>query len=122
MNVPEPRLLKVAAQKDSKFIMASCGSKHTLALDTSGKLWFFGLKSSIGISSKDDKQLVPMLLEAPGPLKKENFKFIASGDDFNLAVSTTGQGYGLGRNLPSNKISDSCKNELAYFEPIKLEK
>jgi alpha-tubulin suppressor-like RCC1 family protein len=38
--------------KEVKFIMASCGSKHTLALDTSGDLWFFGSKQSVGIDDE----------------------------------------------------------------------
>jgi alpha-tubulin suppressor-like RCC1 family protein len=55
-NVTDPKLLKVQAQKDAKFIMASCGAKHTMALDSNGNLWFFGHKLAIGISSNESSQ------------------------------------------------------------------
>jgi len=35
-NTSEPKHLKVSAQIDVKFVMASCGLKHTLGLDTNG--------------------------------------------------------------------------------------
>jgi alpha-tubulin suppressor-like RCC1 family protein len=44
-----PKVLKSNYTKDTKFIMASCGSKHTLALDANGQIWYFGNKMSVGI-------------------------------------------------------------------------
>lgn len=82
-NTYEPRLLKVTESKDSKFIQASCGTKHTIALDTNGYIWFFGLKTSVGktCNKTEEKQLTPIELEIPDSIQKEPFKFIASGDD-----------------------------------------
>lgn len=42
-------MIKGSHIKEVKFILASCGSKHTIALDTLGKLWYFGCKGSVGI-------------------------------------------------------------------------
>ena len=66
-NTYEPRLLKVTESKDSKFIQASCGTKHTIALDTNGYIWFFGLKTSVGktCNKTEEKQLTPIELEIP---------------------------------------------------------
>jgi alpha-tubulin suppressor-like RCC1 family protein len=34
-----------------KFVMASCGAKHCIGLDTNGEIWCWGAKNSIGLSN-----------------------------------------------------------------------
>ena len=74
-NIVSPKMLKCQAQKDVKFMMASGGAKHTMAIDTTGGLWFFGQKSSAGIKSDEifeenaDKYLQPIKLEWPSNFK-----------------------------------------------------
>lgn len=31
-----------------KFVMAACGAKHSIGLDTNGEIWYWGAKSSMG--------------------------------------------------------------------------
>lgn len=70
-----------------KFIMAACGAKHTIALDTNGQIWFFGHKQSIGIEDfEEEKQFTPIRLELPSKIQ-EPIKFIAAGEDHNLAIT-----------------------------------
>jgi alpha-tubulin suppressor-like RCC1 family protein len=39
-----------------KFVMAACGAKHSIGLDTNGQIWFWGAKSSIGLpNTESDK-------------------------------------------------------------------
>lgn len=79
-------------------MMASCGSKHTVALDTEGKLWYFGCKSSVGIEDmENEKQLSPASMEIPKKIM-EPFKFVSAGEEHNLAVTSSGKIYGFGKN------------------------
>ena len=32
-----------------KFVMAACGAKHSIGLDTNGEIWYWGAKSSMGL-------------------------------------------------------------------------
>ena len=54
-NEYSPRIVKIPSFKDHKFIMASCGAKHTIALDTAGKIWYFGKKDSVGVEAFNDE-------------------------------------------------------------------
>jgi hypothetical protein len=81
-----------------KFVMAACGAKHTIGLDTNGEIWYWGAMSSIGLPNNvSDKQLVPIMLEVPEHLKLEKFVFVASGDEYSLAISQTNKVYCFGR-------------------------
>lgn len=66
-----PKIVKVSNKTDVKFIMALGGAKHTLALDSAGNLWFFGLKSSVGMKYEgieNEKQLQPIKLQFPSSI------------------------------------------------------
>lgn len=106
--------------KDTRFIMATCGSKHTIALDESGNIWFFGNKNSVGIVEleEEEKQFKPVRLETPSYIK-EKFKYIASSEEHILAVTVSGTVYGFGKNTHS-KIN-SNKKEFLYFEHVDSE-
>ncbi len=111
-----PKIVEIPVFKDTKFMMASCGSKHTIALDTDGQIWFFGHKLSVGIEDySDEKQSIPVRLEIP-PHINEPIKFISTGDDHNLAITLSGEVFGFGR----NNFSKICSNQsnCIYFEPV----
>lgn len=113
-----PSIVKIPVFKDTKFIQAACGSKHTIALDTDGHIWFFGYKPSVGIEDfQEEKQFVPARLETPQKMLQEPFKFIASGEEHNLAITHSGQVLGFGRNMPHTKINSNTK-EYLYFEQV----
>ena len=99
-------MLKVPVFKDTKFIMATCGGKHTIALDENGQIWFWGNKNSVGIEDlQEDKQFRPSKLDTH---VKEPFKYIASSEEHNLAVTASGMVYGFGKNTHC-KINSSKK-------------
>lgn len=108
--------------------MATCGSKHTLAIDTTGQLWYFGLKSSVGIAPdikwsgqdpNEGKQMTPIKLETH---TYEPFKYISSGDDHNLAITQSGKLYGFGRNQPFSKINSSSSQFVSFSQIMLPEK
>lgn len=99
--------------------MASCGYRHTVALDTTGNIWYFGSKSSVGIEDLDeDKQFQPSKLDLPETIN-EPIKFISAGEEHNLAITQSGIVYGFGKNQ-YYKINSS-KSELIYFERVDTE-
>ena len=79
--------------------MASCGAKHTIALDTSGKLWYSGKKDNVGVedSTEEPNQYVPKYLDVRG-LLDNSFKYITSGEEHNFAIANNGRVYGFGKN------------------------
>ena len=99
-------------------MMASCGNKHTVVLDISGNVWYFGSKSSVGISDDNENQKVPSKLDLPDYIN-DPIKFISSGEEHNLAITTKGVIYGFGKNQ-YQKIKQS-QNELIYFGKVDTE-
>lgn len=121
-NKSKPEEVNVPLYKDTKFIMAACGSRHTIGLDTRGQIWFFGQKPSVGIEDlSEDKQFTPVKLEIP-PHIRENFKFISTGEDHNLAISESGIVYGFGKNsftkINQSKDLQNRSGGLVYFEQV----
>ena len=116
-NKNQPLEVIVPLYKDTKFIMASCGSRHTIGLDTQGQIWFFGHKPSVGIEDlAEEKQFTAVRLEIPGHIR-ERFKYIEAGEDHNLAITESGLVYGFGRNT-FMKINQAHGETLVYFEQV----
>ena len=66
----------------------SAASKHTLVLDTSCRLWYFGLKERVGAAARGrELQFEPIKLhDVDNPEQKNKFVFVAAGDLNNLAI------------------------------------
>lgn len=118
-NINKPKLVDNSIVKEAKFIMASCGAKHTVALDTNGSVWFFGHKHSVGIEDfTDEKQFTPVRLDLPQYIS-EPIKYISSGEDHNIAISYSGIVYGFGKN--THKKINSSEKEYIFFEKAELD-
>ena len=106
----------LAHQKDRKFIATACGSKHTIALDYEGNVWFWGSKRAIGqLDFVNENQLEPILIL--GPQEGGPFKFVAAGANHNMVISKKGEVFGFGGN-EFHKINAS--NEVV-LQPVKVQ-
>ena len=70
--------------------MTKCGTKHTLALDNDGNIWYWGSKSSVGIDDvKHEHQKTPALLIKSS--SKTRFVNISVRQNLNHAITVKGQ-------------------------------
>ena len=115
-NEYKPKMVHLGVV-ESNFVLVTCGTSHTLFLDTKGEIWFSGSKNSVGITKYEyEDQIVPIKMET---YLGEKIKFIASGNNHNLALTEGGSIYGFGRNT-YNKIS-SFNTEFSYFARVQME-
>ena len=48
-----PRKVEFIDAEDTHLVFVSAAPKHTLCLDTKGRIWYFGEKASVGIKHKE---------------------------------------------------------------------
>jgi alpha-tubulin suppressor-like RCC1 family protein len=88
----KPKRVEFRQGSDIKVAFVAAGTKHTLCLDTEGKLWYFGLKESVGIKSYEPKQYEPIRLgykeDIAGYLSfREGIAFVAASDLNNYVLT-----------------------------------
>lgn len=98
-------------------MMTSCGSKHTLVLDSTGQLWYFGLVASLGLIEKEEKQMVITKLDMPGNIKQEPIVYISTKDEQNLALSVSGKIVMFGKDNSPNYVPFADKATLICCGP-----
>jgi hypothetical protein len=58
--------------------MVSCAKKHTILLDSSNKMWYFGSKEAVGVVSHDKvNQFDPIRLTSN---EDRGFVFVSAGE------------------------------------------
>lgn len=89
------------------------GSKHTLALDRHGNLWYWGSKSSVGIEDiEHEHQKVPAVLLSADEV--EPIVNISVRHDQNLAVTATGRIIGFGEEEKEAELSENDSDDEMY--------
>ncbi len=100
--------------------MATCGDNHTLLLDVKGRIWFSGQRVGVGLDAADQDKVkeFTMLSSLSGNVPSEPMLYIATGQNHNLSLSSTGKVYAFGKN-------DYCKcggrpeDAIVFFTEIK---
>lgn len=92
-----PTLVDELAEEQRKIVQVSCGSTHTVALDSEGFVWSWGKGEygRLGLGSSSDSS-GPELVELLADL--ESVVQVAASGSFTLALTSTGQVYGWGKN------------------------
>lgn len=92
-----PTLVDELAEEQRSIVQVSCGSMHTVALDSEGFVWTWGKGEygRLGLGSSSDST-GPELVELLADL--ESVVQVAASGSFTLALTSNGQVYGWGKN------------------------
>ena len=118
-NSYTPKKIEFPGTKELSFVMATCGDSHTLLLDGNGNIWMSGLLSSIGVElvEADRRNTFAILSTVTKNVPEERFIYIATGQNHNLALSSSSKVYAFGHN-------DYCKcgapldMQQTFFEQV----
>lgn len=92
-----PTLVEELAEEGRRVVQISCGSAHTVALDSEGFVWTWGKGEygRLGIGSSSDAtgpELVELLCDIEPVVQ------VAAAGSFTLALTASGHVYGWGKN------------------------
>ena len=99
VNFPE----YVPHPEEKKWTTADLGRYHGLAIDEDGHLYAWGRnhKYQLGIVDNDDNQIMPYRSDQ-SLLYNNTWSKVFCGDDYSIAITTSGVCYGWGANSGSN--------------------
>ncbi|CAI5703435.1 unnamed protein product [Peronospora effusa] len=99
-RVPRPRFVQAFKNDAVKFV--ACGAQHTLVVLQDGRLFAMGDNEfgQLGIkrSETSEENCVSMPVHVAAFDVDKNLKQIGCGDDFSVALTTTGEVFSWGRN------------------------
>ena len=121
-NLSKPKRVKFREAMDTKIAFVTAGSKHTLCLDVSGRMWYFGAREGVGIASKEPKmQFEPVLLGSDNALQQQSFAkgftLIDAGDSVNVALAADDMSvYCFGKRLLDEKLRRKALGKTYAWE------
>ena len=119
-NLDRPKVVKFLQSYETKVAFVSGGSKHTVCIDTEGRLWYFGERNSVGIRAKARKmQFYPTLLVPENRDETAGFDsgliYIDAKDEENIAIDSEHQVYVFGAAVSQRrtvKMEESDNDQL----------
>lgn len=107
-------LFYIAEKVEPKLV--TCGSKHTLMLDSDGNIWYWGNKAAAGIKYiENEHQKQPRILLSAN--EEGPFIYISTKHKNNLAITSSGKiiTFGAEENKSGLKIHEDAK-ESTYMQ------
>ena len=113
-----PKKVKFRDALDTKIAFVSAGSKHTLAIDAHGKLWYFGNKLSVGIRAPRSKlqfEPIPLTAEVHTPesaIFEHGFVFVDANSMNNIAITASDNSvYCFGQRFSERNSDEELQDE-----------